>query len=671
MYAEVAVCLPLSRSFVYELTGPVPIGCRVVVPFRNREIEGFVVGLTKDAPANFEIQAVREVLDREPLLRPDVLELCRWISGYYLAPMGEVLKAALPPGITQKHIDRNLEAKNARSLASQRDALPGTAAAVQPQAFSLTTDQLHALYAIERSEGFSTVLLHGVTGSGKTEIYIQAAEYALSRGKTCLVLVPEIGLTPQLTDRFAARFPGRIAVLHSGLTRKQRIDEWLRIYSGQAPVVVGTRSAIFAPLDNLGLIIVDEEHETSYKQEETPRYHARDTAIVRAKRLGAAVVLGSATPSMESFQNAESKKFQYVHLKTRVEERPLPDVEIVNMREEYAAEGKQVVFSRRLLQAIAERLERREQTMVLLNRRGFAAFLLCRHCGFTFQCTSCSVSMTYHRAIHKLLCHYCGLAKRPPERCPDCKSEYIYYVGEGTERIEADLHELFAGARIGRIDRDTMKHVRDFERVLGGFRNGEIDILVGTQMIAKGHDFPMVTLVGVLAADAALSLPDFRAAERTFQLLTQVAGRSGRGERPGEVLIQSYFPDHYTFQLACTQRFEDFYARESRYRKAMFYPPFTALAGIVVTDRDKDRAAQESRELSQFLDTVRTDSVRIIGPAPAPLERVKRLHRFQMLVKASSRSTLHRMLTALREHLDGKKLGGTRVLIDVDPVSLL
>jgi primosomal protein N' (replication factor Y) (superfamily II helicase) len=374
---------------------------------------------------------------------------------------------------------------------------------------------------------------------------------------------------------------------------------------------------------------------------------------------------------MESFQNAESKKFVYVHLKTRVEERPLPEVEIINMREEYAAEGKQVVFSRRLLQAIGERLERREQTMVLLNRRGFAAFLLCRHCGFTFQCTSCSVSMTYHRSIHKLLCHYCGLAKRPPERCPECQSEYIYYIGEGTERIEADLREYFGDARIGRIDRDTMRHVRDFERVLGGFRSGDIDILVGTQMIAKGHDFPMVTLVGVLGADAALSLPDFRAAERTFQLLTQVAGRSGRGDRPGEVVIQSYFPDHYTFQLACTQRFEDFYARESRYRKAMFYPPFTALAGIVISDRDKVRASEHARDVARFLDTVRTDSVRILGPAPAPLERLKRLHRFQMLVKASSRSTLHHMLTGLRQHLDEKKLSGTRVFIDVDPVSLL
>ena len=658
MLADIAVCLPLSRTFVYELAEPAEIGCRVRVRFSNREVEGFIVGFPKTPPAGIEIQAVSEVLDRASLLLPDVLDLCRWIADYYLAPIGEVLKSALPPAITRKHLDR---------------FDPGADSDHQkPEApLKLTTEQLTALYAIEKAEGFSTILLHGVTGSGKTEIYIQAAEYTLSRGNTCLILVPEIGLTPQLTERFSARFPGRVAVLHSSLTRKQRIEEWLRILHGRAPVVVGTRSAVFAPLRRLKLIIVDEEHETTYKQEETPRYHARDTAIVRAQRLGATVVLGSATPSMESFRNAERKKFEYVHLTARVEDRPLPDVEIVNMREEYAAEGKQAIFSRRLLQAIGERLERREQTMVLLNRRGFAAFLLCRHCGFTFQCSSCSVSMTFHRSAGRLLCHYCGLARRPPAQCPECKSEYIYYVGEGTERIESDLRELFGDARIGRIDRDTMKHVRDFERVLGGFRKGEIDILVGTQMIAKGHDFPLVTLVGVLAADAALSMPDFRAAERTFQLLTQVAGRSGRGDRPGEVIIQSFFPDHYTFQLACTQKFEEFYARESRYRKAMFYPPFTAIAGILVTDRDKERAALESRSVSDYLDSIRDDSVRVLGPAPAPLERVKRLHRYQLLIKAGSRSTLHRVLSALRAHLDGKKLGSTRVLIDVDPMSLL
>jgi primosomal protein N' (replication factor Y) len=310
--------------------------------------------------------------------------------------------------------------------------------------------------------------------------------------------------------------------------------------------------------------------------------------------------------------------------------------------------------------------------MILLNRRGYAAYLLCRKCGFTFQCSACSVSLTYHRSIDKLLCHYCGLARRPLQRCPDCDSEYIHYVGEGTERLEEELKSVFGSkARIGRIDRDTMRHMRDYERVLGGFRNGEIDILVGTQMIAKGHDFPLVTLVGVVGADGALSLPDFRAAERTFQLLTQVAGRSGRGDQPGEVVIQSYFPDHYTFQLACSQRFEDFYAHESRYRRAMFYPPFTALAGIMVLDRDPSRAAEFARSVARFLDSLRSPGIRVLGPAPAPLERIKRIHRHQLLIKSSSRSTLHRSLKQLQSHMEEQKLGPTRLIIDIDPISLL
>jgi primosomal protein N' (replication factor Y) (superfamily II helicase) len=672
MYADIAVCLPLTRTFVYKVTEPVEAGCRVVVPFRNREVEGFVVGLRKEPPKEIEVHSIRSIIDRAPLVRPDIFELCRWISDYYVSPPGEVLKSALPPGISARHVERGPKPATTSGHQTFGNHCENVVAGFSPcSSLTLTNDQARTFEAIRNGRGFHTTLLHGVTGSGKTEIYMRAADHFLSAGKTSLILVPEIGLTPQLTARFAARFPGRTAVLHSSLTKRQRIDEWLRIYTGEAPIVIGTRSAVFAPLQNIGLIVVDEEHETSYKQEEVPRYSARDTAVMRGKLAEAAVVLGSATPSMESFRNAESKKYEYAALTTRVEDRPLPGVEIVNMREEYAAEGKQVVFSRRLLQAVAVRLERREQAMILLNRRGYAAFLLCRHCGLTFQCNSCSVAMTYHRAIDKLLCHYCGLARRPPARCPECESEYIHYVGIGTERLEAELKSLFPDARIGRIDRDTMRHMRDYERVLGGFAAGDIDVLVGTQMIAKGHDFQRVTLVGVIGADAALSLPDFRAAERTFQLLTQVAGRSGRGDQPGEVVIQSYFPDHYTFQLACGQRFEDFYARESRYRKAMFYPPFTALAGILVTDRDAGRAARTAREVGEFLDTVRSNSIRILGPAPAPLERIKRLHRHQLLIKSSSRSLLHRMLKQLQGHLEESKIGATRVIVDVDPVSLL
>ena len=661
MYADVAVCLPLSRTFVYCVSDPVEPGCRVVVPFRKRDVEGFVVSLHETTP---EVKAltVKAVIDNTPLLRPEIFELCRWISEYYVSPLGEVLKGALPPGITAKHVERAGSGK-------------ATAAAERPNPSvfrpALTEEQSGALEVIISPQAFRPVLLHGVTGSGKTEVYMRAAQHFLAAGKASLILVPEIGLTPQLTDRFASRFPGKTAILHSSLTKRQRIDEWLRIFSGQAPIVIGTRSAVFAPLANLGLIVVDEEHETSYKQEEVPRYNARDTAVMRAKITGAVAVLGSATPSMESFRNAETGKYRRLTLSKRVEDRPLPDIAIVNMREEYAAAGKQVVFSRPLVDAIAIRLARAQQTMILLNRRGYAAFLLCRHCGFTFQCSACSVALTYHRNIEKLLCHYCGLARRPPARCTECDSEYIHYVGEGTERLEAELKEMFPDARIGRVDRDTMRHMRDFERVLGGFRNGEIDILVGTQMIAKGHDFPGVTLVGVIGADAPLALPDFRAAERTFQLLTQVAGRSGRGADPGEVVVQSYFPDHYTFQLAVNQRFEDFYAREVRYRKAMFYPPFTSLAGIMVTDQEPSRAVETARGVGEFLDSIRSDAVRILGPAPAPLERIKHVHRHQLLIKSSSRATLHSMLERLQAYVEEKKIGATKIIVDVDPISLM
>src|SRR5215475_679953 len=662
MYADVEVCLPLSRTFVYKIEEPVEIGCRVVVPFRKRDREGFVVGVRNEVLDDIEIHPITNIIDQSPLLRPQVFKLCRWISEYYVSPLGEVLKGALPPGITAKHVERGLKPATTYT--------PNVAPAFNTRP-KPTSDQARALDTIIAIHDFHPILLHGVTGSVKTEVYMRAAEHILQKGKTSLILVPEIVLTPQLTGRFAERFHEKTAILHSSLTKRQRIDEWLRIYAGEAPIVIGTRSAVFAPLLNVGLIVVDEEHETSYKQEEVPRYNARDTAVMRAKRAGAVAVLGSATPSMESYRNAEAAKYERVSLTARVEDRALPGVEVVNMREEYAAAGKQIVFSRLLLQEITTRLERREQSMILLNRRGYAAFLLCRHCGFTFQCSSCSVAMTYHRSIDKLLCHYCGLARRPPARCPECDSEYIHYVGEGTERLEADLKAAFPDARIGRVDRDTMRHMRDFQRVLGGFRSGEIDILVGTQMIAKGHDFPRVTLVGVIGADAPLALPDFRAAERTFQLLTQVAGRSGRGEEPGEVVVQSYFPDHYTFQLAVSQRFEDFYARELRYRKAMFYPPFTSLAGIMVTDRDPGRTATLAREVGSFLDSMRSETVRILGPAPAPLERIKRVHRHQLLIKSSSRATLHRMLEGLQRYIEDKKIGATKVIIDVDPISLL
>ena len=657
MYAEVALCLPLSRTFLYEIPDSLELPARVTVPFRRREVQGFVVALRDERPENLDVRPVGAVLDENPLIRPDIFKLCRWISDYYMAPLGEVLKGALPPAITRKHIDR-FEARALPPLAVRHEV-------------ELTDDQRRAFQAVVGNDRFNTVLLHGVTGSGKTEIYLRAVEHFLRGGKTALILVPEIGLTPQLRERFEARFGSRLAVLHSSLTRKQRIEEWLRIYTGNAPIVIGTRSALFAPLEDVGLIVVDEEHEGSFKQEEMPRYHARDSAIMRAKMAGAPVVLGSATPSMESFRNSELKRYGYVQLPVRVKNRPLPEVEIVNMRDEYARQGKQVMFSTRLLDALEDRFERGEQAMILLNRRGYSMFLLCRRCGYAFTCNACSVSMTYHKSINRLLCHYCGLTRKPATTCPECSSEYIHYVGEGTEQVEMRLRELIGGARIGRIDRDTIRHIRDYERLLGQFRARELDVLVGTQMIAKGHDFPLVTLVGVLAADAALSLPDFRAAERTFQLLTQVAGRSGRGDVPGEVVIQSYFPEHYSFQLAATHRFEEFYAREVHFRKAMFYPPFTSLASVMVLDRSREKARELAREVSDFLDGLRTRSIRILGPAAAPLEKLKRTYRHQLLIKSASRAELHGALDRLRTYLEEKKTPPTKVIIDVDPVSLM
>jgi primosomal protein N' (replication factor Y) len=656
MHVEVAVPGPFTRNFVYEISRPVPPATRVSVPFGSRRIQGFVIRTATTLPEGVEIRAVTEVLDPVPLIREEVLDLCCWVADYYAAPLGEVLKGALPPGITRKHIEKfSPEAPPPFAVESRVEPSPGQAA---------------ALDAIGSTDGFAPILLHGVTGSGKTEIYMRVVEECRRKGKAALVLVPEIGLTPQLRERFARRFGAHMALLHSALSRSERINEWLRVYNGLARIVIGTRSAVFAPLHDVGIIIVDEEHESSYKQDEMPRYNGRDSAVMRAKMAGVPVVLGSATPSMESFHNAEIGRYRYVNLPDRVEGRPLPGVEIVNMREEYVREGRQSVLSGRLRDALGERVEKGEQSIVLLNRRGFSMFLLCRHCGNSFHCRDCSVSMTYHKGINRLICHYCGLSQRPDTACPECGSEYIQYIGQGTEQLEQIVAEEVPGARVGRVDRDTMRHLRDFDRVLGDFRSGKLDILVGTQMVAKGHDFPGVTLVGVVGADAALSLPDFRAAERTFQLLTQVAGRSGRGDRPGEVVIQSYFPDHYTFQLAVGQRFEDFYRREAHFRRAMFYPPFTVLAGIMVLETSRERARTLADSIGKFLEGAASREIRILGPAPAAVEKVNKTFRHQILLKCATRGPLHRVLGKLGAHIEENKVPAARVIVDVDPVSL-
>ena len=518
--------------------------------------------------------------------------------------------------------------------------------------------------------GFQAFLLEGVTGSGKTEVYLKAIETALARGRSALMLVPEIGLTPAVAGQFHHRFGERVAILHSAFHDAERAQQWRRIRAGEASVVVATRSGVFAPLRNLGLIVVDEEHDQSYKQQETPRYHGRDVAVVRARDSRAVIVLGSATPSLETRYNAERGKYRRLELPERIERRPLPQVEVVDMRQEFLETRKQNTFSRALIAAVEERLANGEQTMLLLNRRGFSSFVTCRACGQRIECVNCSVTLTYHRRDRRMLCHYCNYSARVPDRCPKCDSEYIQFLGTGSERVEEELHAAFPRARIARLDRDTVRGKRDYETILSGFREGSYDLLVGTQMIAKGHDIPNVTLVGIVNADVGLGLPDFRAAERTFQLLTQAAGRAGRGNTPGIVLIQTLNPDHYAIRCAAAQNYEMFYPTEIQFRRLMWYPPFGALANVVVRSPREEEALTRSAALGRLLNPP-PEGVRVLGPAPAAMARLKTEYRYQMLLKAPSRKRLSEVLREVRGFAVAERWNPANLLIDVDPMTLL
>ena len=542
-----------------------------------------------------------------------------------------------------------------------------------PPANTLNADQKSALGEIWRwlvAGKFTAGVLHGVTGSGKTEVYLGAIEAALSRGKTAIVLVPEIALTLWVGRLVRARFGDSVAILHSALPDVERAREWWRVRHGEVRVVVGTRSAIFAPLENLGLIIVDEEQESSYKQEEVPRYHGRDTAVYRARLEGAVALLGSATPSLETYHNARTEKYRLLTLASRVENRPLAEVRIVDLREEFRRQHRAAPVSEALRAAIALRLEEGTQAMVLINRRGYSWSMLCRSCGEVVQCQNCSIALTYHKSRQRLECHYCGYSIRPPKQCPKCRAEYLYFVGDGAERIDEYLREQFPKARISRLDRDTVRTKREYQQVLGAFAKGEIDVLVGTQMVAKGHDFHRVTLVGVVAADLALGRPDFRAAERTFQLLTQVAGRAGRGELSGEVLVETYFPEHYAIQYAVQQDYVSFYEKEAQFRRILHYPPFAALATVLVRDRKIENAIRWSRALAGYLTPFNERGVKILGPAAAPLARLRREYRFQFVLKSPRRTALAQTLTGCLDFCASKEIPETAVIIDVDPASL-
>jgi primosomal protein N' (replication factor Y) len=810
---NVALPVPLRNTFTYAvpeaLRAQVQPGSRVLVPFRKKSLVGVVVELAETAPEKTKIREVVKVLDLVPALTPRLIELAHWIAGYYLAPIGEVFRAMLPPvteltarrqivltdagkalasdlregkcltelsGSEVEFLQKLLEKKGALQFTSypklgieleslqrlqrrgyvqiqetvqgrkrkvhnviawkgekvaadkplaekeeriralletERGPLPlpqllklaGVSRALiermlrdallesweepidpaedpfdvgySPPAHSLNESQERAFGSIrarfELGE-FGVQLIHGVTGSGKTEVYLRSVQETLARGKTAIVLVPEIALTlwigRQCRAWFGAHFEG-VAVLHSALSDVERAREWWRVRNGQARVVVGTRSAVFAPLENLGLVIVDEEQENSFKQEETPRYHGRDVAIVRAKLENAVALLGSATPALETYHNATSGKYELLTMASRVENRSLAAVEIVDLRTEFQQTHLTSPISKILHDGIAECLSFNTQALILINRRGYSWSVLCRSCGASVQCANCSISMTYHKSRNRLECHYCGFVQAVPKTCPKCDSKYVYFFGEGSENLEERLRKEFPGARIARLDRDTVRTKQQYQETLGAFAGGALDILVGTQMLAKGHDFQRVTLVGVISADSALTLPDFRAAERTFQLLTQVAGRAGRGELPGRVLIQTYYPEHYAIQDAVRQDYLSFYERELHFRRMMAYPPFTSLANVIVRDTNLENAIRWSRRLSEYFSPSDGKGIRILGPASAPLARLKKEHRFQFLLKSPKRSVITKLLSGALIFCDANEIPQTAVLVDMDPLSLL
>ena len=808
-YFEVAVSAPVNRALTYlppdNCEKLLRQGIRVLVPLGGRKITGYILDKVDSAPVGQQIKKIYEVLDSEPLFPAEQVSFYRWIANYYHYPIGEIIRAALPAGLTKKSGRRiiitetgrkqllelsdkaitgaswfsdllkkgeigphtagslwrmkerrllelwqekgwltisaeivggtakaktetccalteniaypeNLKVSEQKTIAAlqkiasatdsrfvpRREVTreyPGAGKALKSLARrnivifreqqvyrdpfgesflqsdipeTLTPEQKRALDSILpalQKARFASFLLHGVTGSGKTEVYLQAAAHGLEQGRSVLVLVPEIALATQLEAHFMARFGSRVALLHSGLSSGQRFDQWCRIAQGMADVVIGARSAVFAPLKNPGLIIVDEEHDSSYKQDEGFRYNARDLAVLRASRSAAVVILGSATPAVVSYYHAKEGKYNLLYMGKRIEERPLPDVEVVDMQSIKTVSGSPPVFSPVLIKYLRENLQRGEQSLIFLNRRGYANFMLCRDCGQTAQCRHCQVSLTLHRSENKLLCHYCGYTVSSKSVCASCQSMSLTAIGAGTERLEHELQELLPGARIARLDRDTCRKRTDYIRILRAVHKGEIDILLGTQMITKGHHFPNVTLVGIVLADTGLGLPDFRAGERTFQLISQVTGRAGRGERPGRVIIQTFQPGHYSIEMARSHNYSGMYAREIEMRKTLSYPPFSRLANIKVEGKDKAYVQEAAISLANMAQKFRKgQEPEILGPAPAPLMRLRDYYRWQILIKGKKLETLHTFLHRLEGEIASLgKAGKVRITIDVDP----
>jgi primosomal protein N' (replication factor Y) (superfamily II helicase) len=738
MIARVALDLIVRKEFDYfippQLEGQVLVGSRVKVPFGSRLVLGSVTSLLP-ASERTTLKTINKIVGDHAKIPPKVFQLARWISEYYCCPLDATLRSVLPESVrheepgwkerlavtwladaTADHklsdrlqeIHALLREKKSVPLAPfLREARTTTASlrkleelhliSITPEiserdpyanevilpttALVMNDEQKAVLAKITKAMAEKTscaFLLHGVTGSGKTEIYLQAIAHARESGKGAIVLVPEISLTPQTVERFKARFSSgplqtMVAVLHSHLSAGERHDEWQKIRQNRARIVIGARSAIFAPVENLGLIIVDEEHEHSYKQEESPRYHARDCAVMRGQLENAVVVLGSATPSLESYHNACTGKYSLLEMPTRVDDQKMPLVRVVDMRMEARKEKQGIpIFSQVLRDRINLRLERGEQTILFLNRRGYASSLQCPKCGYVAGCPNCSISLTYHRHNQKLVCHICGHSAAAPNVCPEktCRNPAIRYAGIGTERVEETLPKLFPTARIARMDSDSLKRKDDFRRILGDFRTGKIDILLGTQMIAKGLHFPNVTLVGIIYADLTLHMPDFRAGERTFQLLTQVAGRAGRGDIEGEVVVQAFTPFHPAIQYARKHDFLGFYDQEIEFRQQLSYPPFARIAMLTLRGRNEEKvnlcAEYVRKELDKTLPAL--GDFTIAGPAPAPLLKAENFFRYQIMIRGKNMSKLSRHLASLNQTI--KMPEDIMLITDIDPINL-
>ena len=730
----------------------IAVGMRVLIPLGRRKVTGVVLELMQESPIT-GTRDILAALDERPILDRKLLELSQWIAQYYLVSLGDVFGALLPPSLRreiqrtivlkpgkfsvsdpleQRILDRLEQSQGRISVKSLTRELTGgnlydaierlesmgaleirerlaghrrktketlmetdAAPALEIQSrFILSSEQSRSLGAIgDRLErgGFETFLLHGVTGSGKTEVYLRAMEQTQRARRSCLILIPEISLTPQLIDRLNARFPGKVGILHSALSAAERWTQWWRIVRGNVDVVVGARSAVFAPLPNLGLIIVDEEHDSSYKQEEGLRYNGRDVAVVRGKLLGCPVVLGSATPAIESYQNSLDGRYRLLEMTQRIYQRPLPSVETIDLRKKIGSSrqcdggvapgtvprqpGNRQLLSDRLAKLLKENHQASRQSLIFLNRRGFSNFLQCSVCGYVLRCSYCSVTLTFHKRQKNVCCHHCNFRRAASEACPECGNLTLGGFGVGTEQIEEELHRLVPEARIARMDRDTTSKRGAHEKLIRSWEKGEIDILVGTQMITKGHDVTGVTLVGALLADLSLNLPDFRAGERTFQLLSQVAGRSGRGDDPGTVIIQTYAPDHYAIRHLISHDYTRFFTEEIEFRRALYYPPFSRLVCLKLDGPKLEEVEKKARMLGTTLQnrisrsSTGREKIEILGPAPAPIEKLRNRYRWQLLLKGKQSSALLDLAKRAREALPRSRT--VRLQIDVDPYNML